>query len=249
MPNHPAILWQQNSLSMTAVTRILSTEPSLPQDVFTTEGGNATFSCEFGTNQPGLLSQQPIIALKLVYGGSERNNSLSIITANCSRWRLCKQWAPHSFPYSTTISLIHVPVINLSNYMLHRYELHLTNVSAELNGSTFSCSIATPKLVTSPRLESIELTQWEGSAELIVAPKDESTPSASSDPGGHGHKNNLATTLVPLSVILVLVLIIFGVVAGLVAWKRHQTQHQGHHILAGMGNWESLKSKEDLHEH
>ena len=240
----------KNSLSMTAATGILSTDPSLPQDVLTTEGSDATFTCEFGTNRPRpLVSPQPIITFKFIYGGSENDTSQSVVTANCSSWTLCKQWAPHSFPNLTTISLICVPVVNLSNFVLYRYEIHLTNVTAELNGSMFTCSIATP--ITSPHLEQIELTQWEGSAELIVALTDKSTvlvPSADHDLEGHGHRTNLAPILVPLCVILVLLLIISGVVVGLVVWKRYQT-HQGHHNLAGMENWEPLKSKEDCIEH
>ena len=231
---------------MIVATQILSTDPSLPRDVLTIEGGDAVFSCEFGTSQPRSVAPVPTINFKLVYGSSDDNSSQSIMTANCSYWTRCKQWAPHSLPYLTNISLIHIPVIDLSNYLLYRYEIHLTNVAAELNSSTFSCSIAT--LNTGAHIAPMELIQWEGAAELFVELKDESTSSVvSSDPaGGHSHSHgttSLAPILVPLSVIFILLFIISGIVVGLVAWKRHQTQR---YYLSGMGNWKSLKSEDDL---
>ena len=235
------------SFSMIVATEILSTDPSLPRDVLAIEGGDAVFSCEFGTSQPRPVPPvlPPTINFKFVYHSSDDNFSQSIMTANCSYWTHCTQWAPHSLPYLTNISLIHVPVIDLSNYLLYRYEIHLTNVAAELNGSTFSCSVAT--LNTGAQLAPpTELVQWEGAAELFVALKDESTPSMiSSDPaGGHSHRTvGLAPILVPLGVTVTLLLTISGTVVGLVAWKRHQTRH---HNLTGKGNWEFLKSEEDL---
>lgn len=229
---------------MIVATQILSTDPSLPRDVLTIEGGDAVFSCEFGASQPRSVPPTllPTINFKFVHGSSD-NSSQSIMTANCSYWTHCKQWVPHSLPYSTNISLVHIPVINLSNYLLYRYEIHLTNVAAELNGSTFSCSIATLNAGAHFALP-MELIQWEGAAELFVELKDESTPSmVSSDPaGGHSHgTTTLAPILVPLSVIFILLLIISGIVVGLVAWNRHQTQR---HSLAG--NWKSLKPEDNL---
>ena len=193
-----------------AAYNILSAETSLPQDVYVTEGGNAVFSCEFGTSRP-TSSNQPALHFEFLYNTSES------ITTMCLNWDSCDDWTPQTLPPPTNISLLPVALFDQNNFKLYRYEVQLTNVVVDLNGSVFSCSIISPYSINLSQ----ELIQWKGSADLIIV-HDTEDKRTSTTP--HQGGSSLASFLAPVSILLVLIVIISSLLIVMVTWRcrKHQ---------------------------
>ena len=133
----------------------LTANISLPQSVKTTEGGVASFFCEFVSNLPIVVS--PSIHFELSLPENEFNNSYFLST-NCKYWKECERWNSSAPQMMTDISVRPIQVNNNSAFILYRYEVRLTDIDKRLNGSTFGCSISS----------SDGYIEWEGYAELIV---------------------------------------------------------------------------------
>ena len=138
-------------------TPVYIVNTSLPQDANTTVGGNATFFCEFGSNSvsPAAI---PLLRFKFSIPNEDGEHN-SAFTTECPIWDTCSDWSP-SLP-STELSILPTRKGNKNIFPSYHYEVWLTNVVPELNGSQFSCSIS-----TGPE----NLIQWEGTADLIVEP-------------------------------------------------------------------------------
>ena len=207
-----------NSFFVTfAATNILFTDKILPQDTNTTEGGDAVFSCTFGTRRP-LSANQPALRFEFSYDSSQST------TATCLNWTECSSWSPNPLPHSITLSSV---AVNDSVYTSYRYEVRLTNVATALNGSMFSCSIVSPydPLTFDGR------TQWRRSAELIVAAVDEETagPPVETTMEGKLPEDNeqrsssyLVAILVPVSIaFLLLLLVLSALLVGFLSYKKY----------------------------
>ena len=190
--------------------RILSSETSLPQDVYATKDGDAIFSCEFGTSRP-TSDDQPALCFEFVYNTSES------ISAVCLNWDRCDDWTPQNLLHPTNISLLPVALFDQNNFKLYRYEVQLTNVVVDLNGSVFSCSIISPYSINLSQ----ELIQWKGSADLIIV-HDTEDKRTSTTP--HQGGSSLASFLAPVSILLVLIVIISSLLIVMVTWRcrKHQ---------------------------
>ena len=133
-----------------AVINPVSTDISLPQNAATTVGGEATFVCQFGLSSK---YEEILLRFELVL---HDNSSL---TTKCYFLDECEEWAATT-NLSTGISIQFMNDLDL----VYNYEISLTNIEENLNGSVFSCSISTRNSGPNPQ----EFIEWEGSAELVV---------------------------------------------------------------------------------
>ena len=204
-------------------TNILFTDKTLPQDTNTTEGGDAVFSCTFGTRRPE-STNQPALRFEFSYDSSHST------TATCLNWTECSGWSPNPLPHAITLSSAAIDD-QTSVYTSYRYEVRLSNVATALNGSTFSCSIVSPY----DPLTSNGLIQWQRSAELIVAAVDEETagPPVETTTGGIPQDNEqrgsnyLITILVPLSIAFLLLLVLSTLLVGFLV-RSYKKYHWGY---------------------
>ena len=124
----------------------------------TTVGGNATFVCKFGTNEPDNIFT-PLLSFNISLA-SDDGNTTTTFTTDCRGWDDCNNWSPDQL--ATRLSITPINTNRNSNFIHYQYEVQLTNVVQKFNGSQFSCSISTGNPV--------RILQWRGTAELIVEP-------------------------------------------------------------------------------
>lgn len=117
-----------------------------------------------------------------------------------------------------------MPVINFATYVLYRYEVQLTNMEQELNGSVFSCSISS--LSHSRKGRPVYLTQWKGSARLFL---ENPVLYATESPKTY---RSVVSISVLVSVFLVLVTIALPLVA-IAAWRRKHLLQQRYEPAQG----------------
>ena len=200
----------------------LSTNISLPENVVTTVGGDATFVCQFGSSDS---VEELLMRFKLVLPEEnfDGNNSL---TTKCYFWNDCEEWTSKT-NVSTVISIRPIRDISDSSYTRYSYEISLRNVEESLNGSVFSCSVSTFSPTDKPGGPQ-EFIEWEGSAELVVNQAAENTIKVTNYRIKESDANRKVIASITVPVNLLVVFILFVVVLLVVMRVRKMKTH---HVL------------------
>ena len=203
-------------------TDIYNANTSLPQETNTTVGGNATFVCKFGTNEPDSIFT-PLLSFDISLD-SDDGNTTTTFTTRCQNWDDCDDWSPDQFA-ATRLSITPINEIEMSTFIQYRYEVQLINVVQEFNASQFSCSISTG----SP----VRVLQWRGTGGLTVeaspvvpilfAPPTTTGGLPISVPNKNATGAITAAAVVPVVVILALVVAISLLLATFKKWKSKRT--------------------------
>ena len=171
------------------------------------------FYCEFGSNNVNILTA-PVLDFELSLPDKSSNGNTSL-TTRCRHWTECTNWSP-THP-SADVEIRPTEIFNLATYKFYRYEVQLTNIGEELNGTVFSCSISSAS--HSRKGGSVYLTQWKGYARLFVAKLADATQS----PKTYG-------SVVPISVIVSIVLVVTIIIALTLVvvgvWRRKRLRQQ-----------------------
>ena len=218
-------------------TDVYNANTSLPKETNTTVGGNATFICEFGSNQPDNIIV-PLLSFEISLPSEDGNSTT--FTTDCQRWKSCDNWSP--VPATTQLSIRPLNMISKSNFVHYRYEVLLTNVVEEFNSSQFSCSISTG----SPE----RILEWKGTAELIVESASVTVPSSpppvtsgdsdsnvtvprvSSTPNRSNRSAITAAAVVLVVIVLALVAAISLLLATFTKWRRKHRE-ESHELSQG----------------